>query len=121
MSLSRKSAWWLLAVLLVLLLFGTQMPGAWRDEAFRVSHLPWQMTKVAHFVIFACMAGLVHAAPLRWSLARVLLAALALALLSEGLQHFASHRDPSWPDVGIDMAGAALGLAIVRGWALKNP
>jgi hypothetical protein len=24
--------------------------GAWRDEAFRVTQLPWQLSKVAHFV-----------------------------------------------------------------------
>jgi hypothetical protein len=48
-QLSRQSALALLAVLLVLLLLGTQMPGAWRDEAFRVTQLPWQWSKVAHF------------------------------------------------------------------------
>lgn len=50
--------------LVELLFVGTQMPGAWRDEAFRVSQLPWQMTKVAHFVVFALMAALAHARPL---------------------------------------------------------
>ena len=38
----------------------------------------------------------------------------ALALLTEGLQHFASHRDPSWFDVGVDMAGAAVGLLLAN-------
>jgi hypothetical protein len=40
MKLSRFAAWLLLAVLLALLVFGTQMPDAWRDETFRVTHLP---------------------------------------------------------------------------------
>ena len=114
MKMSRKAALGLLAVLVVGLFVGTQMPGAWRDEGFRVMNLPWRMTKVAHFVVFAGMACLAHMAPLRWSVVRVLVAASALALLTEGLQHFASNRDPSWADVGIDMAGAALGLLLAR-------
>ena len=113
MKLSRQAALVLLAVLLMLLVFGTQMPGAWRDEAFRVTQLPWQLTKVAHFVLFASMAGVSRLSPLRWSLVRVALAALALALVTEGLQIFASNREPSWQDVAIDMAGAAAGGLLV--------
>ncbi len=97
------------------------MPGAWRDEAFRVTQLPWQFTKVAHFVLFASLAGVARVPPLRQSVARVLAGALVLSLLTEGLQHFASHRDPSWFDVGIDMAGAGLGLLVaglVQRWRL---
>lgn len=115
MKISRKTALGLMVILLLLLLVGTQMPGVWRDEAFRITQLPWQLTKVAHFVIFASMACLAHVAPLRWPVARVALVALALALLTEGLQHFfASNRDPSWKDVGIDMAGAAVGVVLAR-------
>jgi len=40
-----------------------------------------------------------------WSRSGVWAAALALALLTEGWQFLAAHRDPSWFDVGIDMAG----------------
>jgi VanZ family protein len=109
-KISRPSALAALIVLLALLVFGTQMPGAWRDEAFRVTQAPWQLTKVAHFVLFACLACVARLPPLAWSRVRVLAAALALALLTEGLQHFAAHRDPSWFDVGTDMGGAALGL-----------
>ena len=61
-------------------------PASWRDEAFRVTQL-----------------------------ARVWVAALALGLLTEGLQFFASHRDPSVADVAIDLAGTALGLGLA--WA----
>ena len=113
--LTRKTAVAVLAMLIVLLVFGTQMPGAWRDEAFRVTHLPWQMTKVAHFVLFALLACVARLPPLAQPWVRVLAAALALALLTEGLQHFASHRDPSWFDVGLDTAGAGLGLLLA--WA----
>jgi len=44
----------------------------------------------------------------------LLLVALALALLTEGLQFFAIDRHPGWDDVGIDMAGAAAGLLLGR-------
>jgi len=62
-------------------------------------------------VLFAGLAFLARFAwssPLAWSWA----AALTLALLTEGLQYFASNRDPSWFDVGIDMAGVGLGLLL---------
>ena len=114
MKLSRKTALGLMAVLVALLLFGTQMPGAWRDEAFRVSHLPWQMSKVAHVTLFASIVFLARVSPLRWTLAWVLFAALCLALLTEGLQHFAANRDPAWRDVAVDMAGAVAGAVLAR-------
>ena len=90
MKLTRPMAVGLLAVLLVLLMFGTQMPGAWRDEAFRVTQLPWQLTKAAHFVLFLCMACVAR------------------------LPFFASSREPSWQDVAIDMAGAATGVLFAQ-------
>jgi hypothetical protein len=58
MKLSRYTATVLLAVLLALLVFGTQMPGAWRDETFHIAHLPGQLADVAHFVLFAGLAAL---------------------------------------------------------------
>lgn len=115
-GLSRKSAIALLVVLLLLLLFGTLIPGVWRDEAFRVAQLPWQMNKVAHFVLFACMACIAYLAPLAQPLGRIWTTALALALLTESLQYIVANRDPSWVDVGLDMGGALFGLALVRGY-----
>ena len=112
---SLQSALAVLAVLLVLLLLDTQMPGAWRDEAFRVTQMPWQLSKMAHFVVFAALACVARLPPLAQPLTRVWAAALALGLLTEGLQFFASHRDPSVADVAIDLAGAALGLGLA--WA----
>ena len=121
MKISRQTAIGLLAVLLFLLFFGTQMPGAWRDETFRVTHLPWQLTKVAHFVLFASMACLARVPPLRVPLLRVAVVALGLALLTEGLQFFASNRNPTWHDIGIDMAGMAVGLLLAKVWRpLRN-
>ncbi len=112
MKLTRKMALSVLVFLLMLLIIGTQMPGAWRDEAFRVTQLPWQFTKVAHFVLFAAMACVARLQTLRWPLVWVVLAALGLALLTEWLQFFASNRNPTWSDIGIDLAGAIIGVLV---------
>lgn len=74
---------------------------AWRTEV-------WQGVTVLR-----CPLWVAAAPPLAWPRPRVLLAALALALLTEGLQFFAIDRHPRLLDVGIDLAGAGLGLAVV--------
>ena len=68
-------------------------------------HSPWGLSAWAHLLIFASMS-LVASRPLAWPWLRVLLAALALALLTEGLQFLAIDRHPRWTDVGIDLARA---------------
>ena len=99
----------------VLLLFiGTQMPGAMRAALEAGLHSPWSLSSWAHFVIFVGMAAVASARPMGWPWYRVLLAALFLALVSEALQFFATDRHPRWLDVGIDMAGAVVGLGVVR-------
>jgi VanZ family protein len=104
-----------LLLLQVLLLFiGTQMPGALRAELEASMHSPWGLSSMAHFVVFVGMAAVAYARPMAWPWHRVLLAALGLALLTEGLQFFATDRHPGWLDVGIDMAGAVVGLVVVR-------
>lgn len=109
--MTRRMAWRLLALQVLLLLVGTQMPGAWRAGLEGSLHAPWGLSSAAHLVLFAGLAWVAFA-PLRWSWLRVLLAALVLALLTEGLQFFAIDRHPRLWDVGIDMAGVALGEVI---------
>jgi VanZ family protein len=46
---------------------------------------------------------------------RLVLAVRPLALLTEGLQFFAIDRHPRLIDVGIDLAGTVLALALVKG------
>ena len=58
------------------------------------------------------MARAAQVVNLAWRLPRILLAALALALLTEGLQFVAVERHPQWLDVGIDLAGAGLGMGL---------
>ena len=111
--MSRRLAWSLLALLLLALLVGTQMPGGWRSGIVDSLHAPSALSSWAHFVLFASMALVLLVRPLAWPVGRVLLMALALALLTEGLQFFAIERHPRWIDVGIDMAGTLVALTLV--------
>lgn len=86
------------------------MPGALASRA--VCICPGGGSSGAHLVLFASMAW-VASAHLAWPMPRILLAAMALALMTEGLQFLAIDRHPRWRDVGIDLAGAGLGLAVV--------
>lgn len=115
MHLSRKSALVLLAVLLVTLLVGTQIPGAWRSALENSLHAPFPLAKIAHFFMFALIALVASAKPLKWPLAWVLLGALGLGLFTELLQSLvAMDRDGNLRDVAIDVAGAALGILSAR-------
>lgn len=113
--MKHKIAWVLLGLQVLTLLVGTQMPEVWRSEAEHSLHAPSWVSSGAHFVLFAGMALVLAVRPLAWPVQRVLLGALALALLTEGLQFFAIDRHPRLMDVGIDMAGALLALAFIKG------
>lgn len=112
----KQARGWL-AVLVVTLFIGTLMPDAWRQDIQQASHSPVPLSSWAHFAVFAGMALLMKSRPLDFSVRSVLLVALALALLSEGLQFLTPDRHPRWIDVGIDMSGALLGLALARALA----
>ena len=118
--MSRRLAWSLLTLLLLALLVGTQMPGAWRSAAESSLHAPFPVSSLAHFVLFAAMAGLLAWRPLAWPAWRVMVWALALALLTEALQFFALDRHPRWLDVIIDLAGTVTALAVVFFAASEN-
>lgn len=68
MLLSFKSAKRLLLWQVVLLLIGTQMPGAWRSGLEAGLHAPFGLSSWAHFVLFTPMTWMVHSAPINWSL-----------------------------------------------------
>lgn len=114
MRLTVYSARCLLVAQVLLLLIGTLMPGMWRDNTVAALGVPGVVSPVAHYVLFCGMAGVASFAPLRWSLSRVILLGLGLALLSEGLQFLAIDRHPRWLDVGIDMAGVLTAMVMVR-------
>lgn len=113
--MAPRVAWRLLGLLVLLLLFGTQMPGSWRAGIEGSLHSPWGLSPWAHLVLFAGMAW-TASRHLAWPWSRVLLGALALVLLTEGLQFFAIDRHPRWVDVGIDMTGTLMALALAAGW-----
>jgi len=114
MKKNHRLAQGLLLLQVLLLLVGTQMPGAMRAALEASLHSPWSLSSWAHFVLFAGMVAVARARPMAWPWHRVLLVALCLALGSEALQFFATDRHPRWLDVGIDMAGAVVGLAVVK-------
>ena len=114
--MSQRLAWWLLLVQVLLLLAGTQMPGAWRAGIEGSLHLPWGVSSAAHLVLFASMAW-VASALLAWAPPRVLMATIVLAILTEGLQFWAIDRHPGLLDMGIDLAGAGLGIGLAWGTA----
>ena len=116
--MSQRLSWWLLGTQLLMLLVGTQMPGAWRSGVIEALHAPSILSSLAHLVLFAGMAAVAVAKPVIWSVLRIAMVALALAFLTEGLQFFALDRHPRLQDVGIDMTGALLGVAFIKGLAL---
>ena len=104
----------LLGVSVVTLLIGTLMSGHLRDAIeHRVFPDYFPFSSLAHFVLFTLMALSLRATPFRARPMPVLAFALFLALLTEGLQHFAIDRHPRLLDVGIDLSGALIGLAVV--------
>ena len=102
----------LLLLLLLLLFLGTLMPGSVKAtiEGKMWHVLPW--SGLAHAVLFAAIASLPvygHGRPMLW---RPMLFALFLAGLTEALQTWVPGRHPLLRDVGIDMAGALVGLEL---------
>ena len=112
--MSRRFAWFLVLLQVTVLMIGTQIPGAWRSTAEHSVQAPFPLSSLAHLVLFTGIALLLSMRPIVWPPARVVLMALALALLTEGLQFFAVDRHPRLMDVGIDMTGALLGLICGR-------
>jgi VanZ family protein len=109
-------------VLLLVLVIGTQIPGAWRNGLEQSLHAPFPLSKLAHVLLFASMACLARVPPLMWPLRRIVLAALALGLATEALQLLAIERHPGLDDVAIDLAGTALGLTLAAWsrWRLRR-
>ncbi|MDP1999258.1 MAG: VanZ family protein [Rhodoferax sp.] len=114
MIFNKHLARGLLAAMVLLLLVGTLIPGAWRNALEASLQAPIPLAKLAHLLIFIAMAFVVRVSDLSWSVPMVLLAALGLGLLTEGLQLVAIGRDANWRDVGIDVLGASLGLVFAQ-------
>lgn len=115
MPISRSAARALTVAFIVLLFFGTLMPGAWKDAGTRPFGSALPLPALAHVVLFAAIFS---TAPLAcvWKVKfwHTLAFALALALLTEGLQFFAIDRHPNLAGVCQDLAGALIGWAVGR-------
>lgn len=111
--ITHRSAQRLLLLQMLMLFVGTFMPGLWRTYIEDSLNAPLGLSSWAHFGLFAGMAWITNARPLAWRWQRVLIAALGLALLSEGLQFFAIDRHPRLLDIGIDLAGALASVVLI--------
>ena len=89
------------------------MPNAWRNGVEQSLHIPFSLSSWAHFMVFLGMSMLLLMHPLAYTARRVMWLALALALMTEALQFFATDRHPRLRDVGIDMAGTLLAMGIM--------
>ncbi len=100
------------------ILLGTLLPGRFREAATRPFDLVLDVGLVAHVVLFA---GLAFQLPFarwwhtqaRWHVPAI---GLALALLTEGLQHFVPGRHPNLAGVLQDLAGTLAGWTAARLW-----
>jgi VanZ family protein len=122
----RHLRYWQIASVLILLLVlaATLMPAFWfwGDKS---SGLAWfkGVDKWLHGITFAVLslwfAGLYH----RQSYWRIAIGLLLFGLAIEVCQRMVGYRTAEWLDVGADMAGILLGLAIavagLGGWSLR--
>lgn len=115
--MSRPFARFALPLLLLVLLFGTLMPGAWKNGAAQQMGGPLLVPVLAHLLLFAAMAWLLPACRW-WRLAPWHTPALGLllALATEGLQFLAVDRHPNAAGVMQDMAGTLIGWTLARPW-----
>jgi hypothetical protein len=119
--MSQRSARLVSAALLLALLFGTLMPGPWKDAALRPLHSPVDLAMLAHMALFAGLSFTIEPARY-WKLRawHLPILALALALATEILQFLAVQRHPRLLDVGFDLFGAFMGwalFAVLNAWA----
>jgi hypothetical protein len=100
------------AVVIVLLLVGTTIPGSLKADIEGQLWTGWPWSSTAHFVLFAVIAALPVYGPGRWGAIRALALAAFLAVLTECLQSLVPGRHPMLRDGLIDLAGTAAGLMI---------
>jgi hypothetical protein len=104
--------------LLVALFLGTLMPGYWKDAALRPLHAPFDVSALAHVLLFALLAFIAPLARFpRLRAWHVPVLAFALALLTEGLQFLAIDRHPNLAGIAQDMTGALMGWLLSRRFA----
>jgi uncharacterized membrane protein AbrB (regulator of aidB expression) len=119
--MTRSFARFLTLALVALLFFGTLMPGSWKEAAAQPLYGVVDISVLAHVALFAAICFMLPLARFwRVELWHLLAAGLALALLTEGLQHFAVNRHPELAGLGQDMLGAFIGWGLQRALALPS-
>jgi len=118
--MKQRQARLILIVLTAALLFGTLMPGSWKDSATSRFRYGDYLPMLAHIALFAAMSFVTPMTRL-WAIRRwqVLGLALGFALLTEGLQFFAIDRHPNLSGVAQDMTGALIGLWLFAAMARR--
>ena len=110
--MSRMAAWYLLSILVTIVLVGALAPISWYDAAVSPFGGTWPraLQKAGHVTVFAvAVIPMVILMPGRRSSVTVLLLAFSASI--EALQYLSPTRQPSFLDVGIDLAGVCLGFA----------
>jgi hypothetical protein len=103
-----------------LLLAGTLMPGDLKGaiEGRLGENLPW--STLGHFILFAVFGMLPVYGRGRLQGLRALAFCLVLAAATEVAQLWIPGRYPQWQDAALDLAGAAVGLAVRRLWLARR-
>jgi hypothetical protein len=133
MSVARRLLLWTAILWTTLILIGTLLPARSLPETgsgsgFSLLDLPY-FDKAVHFALFFGFGVLWILATGAQSRARVLIAGLALAVLTELLQTIpAIGREAGWEDVAADALGLALALLVAprlaesvsRVWGMRH-
>ncbi|MBB3229763.1 VanZ family protein [Halomonas stenophila] len=94
-------------------LAGGLIPGALRAAIEQRLHLPFAVPPVAHFLLSGVMAAGLRWCRPYWPLAVVLMVVLTIGGLAEVAQVWVPGRQPSWGDMGLDLAGAVAGVVVI--------
>ncbi|UYG06050.1 VanZ family protein [Halomonas sp. M4R1S46] len=111
-ALVKRWPLWLSVAALLAFLVGGLIPGALRAAIEQRLHLPFAVPPVAHFLLSGVMAAGLRWCRPAWPLAVVLLVVLAIGGLAEVAQVWVPGRQPSWGDLGLDLAGTVTGLIV---------
>jgi hypothetical protein len=108
--ISRRTAWIIFIVLVLLLVAGTTMPNELKAEieGRMWRELPW--SALAHYTLFTLIGLCPVYGTGRAAAWRIIVVAVGLAALTELLQSLVPGRHPQLRDVLIDLGGTATAL-----------
>jgi VanZ family protein len=112
LQLSRRTAWIIFVILVLLLVAGTTMPNELKSEieGHFWKDVPW--AALAHYTLFTLIALCPVYGTGRSATWRIVLLAVVLAVATELLQSLVPGRHPQSRDLLIDLAGTATALLL---------